>query len=457
MNVQEIVERQRRFFRTGATLPVSFRLAMLKKLRDAVDRYEEEIGAALAADLGKSGYESFMCETGLVRGEISWMLRHTGRLARERTVPTPLAQFAARSFRKFSPYGNVLIMSPWNYPLLLTLDPLADAIAAGNTAVVKPSAYAPATSALLAKMVGELFPPEYVAVVTGGREENAALLEEKFDFIFFTGSQSVGREVLRHAAEHLTPTALELGGKSPCIVDETAKLALAARRIVFGKYLNCGQTCVAPDYILCHRDVKDQLVELICKEVRRQYGEEPLQNPDYGRIVNEKHFNRLLGLIDPAKTVLGGQSSPDTLQIAPTVLDGVTESDPVMGEEIFGPILPVLTFDRFEELYDRLSGGPKPLALYLSSQNRPRVREAAARFQFGGGCVNDVVIHLATSAMGFGGVGESGMGAYHGRAGFEAFSHCKSVVDKKTWMDLPMRYQPYRKKLYGGLLHMFLR
>ncbi len=457
MNVQEIVERQRRFFRTGATLPVSFRLAMLKKLRDAVDRYEEEIGAALAADLGKSGYERFMCETGLVRGEISWMLRHTGRLARERTVPTPLAQFAARSFRKFSPYGNVLIMSPWNYPLLLTLDPLADAIAAGNTAVVKPSAYAPATSALLAKMVGELFPPEYVAVVTGGREENAALLEEKFDFIFFTGSQSVGREVLRHAAEHLTPTALELGGKSPCIVDETAKLALAARRIVFGKYLNCGQTCVAPDYILCHRDVKDQLVELICKEVRRQYGEEPLQNPDYGRIVNEKHFNRLLGLIDPAKTVLGGQSSPDTLQIAPTVLDGVTESDPVMGEEIFGPILPVLTFDRFEELYDRLSGGPKPLALYLFSQNRPRVREAADRFQVGGGCVNDVVIHLATSAMGFGGVGESGMGAYHGRAGFEAFSHCKSVVDKKTWMDLPMRYQPYRKKLYGGLLHMFLR
>ena len=457
MNIQEIVERQRRFFRTGATLPVSFRLAMLKKLRDAVDRYEEEIGAALAADLGKSGYESFMCETGLVQGEISWMLRHTGRLAKEHTVPTPLAQFAARSFRKFSPYGNVLIMSPWNYPLLLTLDPLADAIAAGNTAVVKPSAYAPATSALLAKMVGELFPPEYVAVVTGGREENAALLEEKFDFIFFTGSQSVGREVLRHAAEHLTPTALELGGKSPCIVDETAKLALAARRVVFGKYLNCGQTCVAPDYILCHRDVKDRLVELICKEVRRQYGEDPLQNPDYGRIVNEKHFNRLLGLIDPAKTVLGGQSSPDTLQIAPTVLDGVTESDPVMGEEIFGPILPVLTFDRFEELYDRLSGGPKPLALYLFSQNRPRVKEAAARFQFGGGCVNDVVIHLATSAMGFGGVGESGMGAYHGRAGFEAFSHCKSVVDKKTWMDLPMRYQPYRKKLYGGLLHMFLR
>ena len=457
MNVQEIVERQRRFFRTGATLPVSFRLAMLKELRDAVDRYEEEIGAALAADLGKSGYESFMCETGLVRGEISWMLRHTGHLARERTVPTPLAQFAARSFRKFSPYGNVLIMSPWNYPLLLTLDPLADAIAAGNTAVVKPSAYAAASGALLAKMIGECFPPEYVAVVTGGREQNAALLEERFDFVFFTGSQAVGREVLRHTAERLTPAVLELGGKSPCIVDETARLPLAARRIVFGKYLNCGQTCVAPDYVLCHSSVKDQLAELLCREVRRQYGENPLRNPDYGRIVNEKHFHRLLGLIGRDKTILGGQSSPETLQIAPTILDNVVESDPVMQEEIFGPILPILTYDRFEDLYDRLADRPKPLALYLFSEDRPRIREAMDRLQFGGGCVNDVVIHLATSAMGFGGVGESGMGAYHGRAGFEAFSHDKSIVDKKTWMDLPMRYQPYQKKLYGRLLHLFLR
>ena len=457
MNIQEIVERQRRFFRTGATLPVSFRLAMLKKLRDAVDRYEAQISEALAADLGKSGYESFMCETGLVQGEISWMLRHTGRLAKEHTVPTPLAQFAARSFRKFSPYGNVLIMSPWNYPLLLTLDPLADAIAAGNTAVVKPSAYAAASGALLAKMIGECFPPEYVAVVTGGREQNAALLEEKFDFVFFTGSQAVGREVLRHTAERLTPAVLELGGKSPCIVDETARLPLAARRIVFGKYLNCGQTCVAPDYVLCHSSVKDRLAELLCREVRRQYGENPLQNPDYGRIVNEKHFHRLLGLIGRDKTVLGGQSSPETLQIAPTILDNVAESDPVMQEEIFGPILPILTYDHFDGLYERLADKPKPLALYLFSEDRSRIREAMGRFQFGGGCVNDVVIHLATSAMGFGGVGESGMGAYHGRAGFEAFSHYKSIVDKKTWMDLPMRYQPYQKKLYGRLLHMFLR
>ena len=317
MNIHEIVESQRRFFQTGATLPVPFRVKMLRRLRDAVDSHEAEIGAALAADLGKSGYEGFMCETGLVRSELSYMIRNTGRLARARAVHTPLAQFAARSFRAPSPYGNTLIMSPWNYPVLLTLDPLADAIAAGDTAVVKPSAYAPATAALLEELIGGCFPPEYVAVVTGGRRENAALLDEKFDFIFFTGSQAVGREVLHRAAERLTPAVLELGGKSPCIVDETAKIPLAARRIVFGKFLNCGQTCVAPDYILCHSDVKDRLVEALCREVRRQYGEDPLKNPDYGRIVNEKHFQRLLGLLEGEKAVIGGQSSPDTLQIAP--------------------------------------------------------------------------------------------------------------------------------------------
>ncbi len=457
MNIHEIVEAQHRFFNTGATLPVSFRKAMLQKLRDEVDRHEGALAEALAADLGKSGYEGFMCEIGLVRSELSYMLRHTARLARERTVRTPLAQFAARSFQKPSPYGSTLIMSPWNYPVLLTLDPLADAIAAGNTAVVKPSAYAPAVSALLAELIGRCFPPEYVAVVTGGREENAALLEEAFDFVFFTGSQAVGREVLRHTAERLTPAVLELGGKSPCIVDETARLPLAARRIVFGKYLNCGQTCVAPDYILCHSGIKDRLVEALCQEVRRQYGEDPLRNPRYGRIVNEKHFQRLLGLMDPDKTVIGGQSSPETLQIAPTILDRVSPGDPVMQEEIFGPILPILTFDRFEDLYGLLADQPKPLALYLFSENRPRVRQALSRLRFGGGCVNDVVIHLATSEMGFGGVGESGMGAYHGKAGFDAFSHYKSIVDKKTWMDLPMRYQPYQEKRYGRLLHLFLR
>ncbi|MGM9641155.1 MAG: aldehyde dehydrogenase [Faecousia sp.] len=457
MEIEEILEKQRAFFNSGATLPVSFRVEMLKRLRAALDEYEPEITQALKQDLGKSDYEGFMCETGLVRSEISYMLRHIRRFARERSVYTPLAQFHSRSYQKPSPYGNVLIMSPWNYPLLLTLDPLVDAIAAGNTAVVKPSAYAPATGAVLEKILTRCFPPEYVTVVTGGRQENEALLQQKYDLIFFTGSQSVGREVLRHAAETLTPAVLELGGKSPCIVDSTANLPLAARRIVFGKFLNCGQTCVAPDYILCEKGVKEELLREICRQIRLQYGSAPLDRPDYGKIINEKHFDRLLSLLDRSKAVCGGHVNRDTLQIEPTVLDGVTWADPIMGQEIFGPILPILTFDKFEDVFPMLHGKPKPLALYLFSRDRNHIKEATARLSYGGGCINDVVIHLATSEMGFGGVGESGMGAYHGRVGFETFSHTKSIVDKKTWLDLPMRYQPYRRRFYGKLLRLFLR
>ena len=457
MNIDQLLESQRAYFRSGATLPVNFRIAMLKKLYAAVDKYETEIAEALTKDLGKSDFEGFMCEIGLVRTEISYMIRHTRKFASKHRVRTPLAQFASCSYKQPSPYGNTLIMSPWNYPFLLTIDPLADAIAAGNTAIVKPSAYSPATSAIIEKIITECFAPEYVAVVTGGRKENAALLEKKFDFVFFTGSQAVGKEVLRHTAEHLTPAVLELGGKSPCIVDSTAKLKLAAKRIVFGKYLNCGQTCVAPDYILCHRDVKDALVREICAQVKKQYGENPLQNPDYGKIVNEKHFDRLCGLIDQAKTVLGGNADRDTLQIAPTVMDNVTWEDAVMQEEIFGPIMPILTFDSFDEVYALLAEKPKPLALYLFSEDKQRIREVTGRCSYGGGCINDTIIHLATSEMSFGGVGESGMGGYHGKDGFDAFSHTKSIVDKKTWMDLPMRYQPYDRGIYGKLLHLFLR
>ena len=457
MKIDEILESQRRYFRSGATLSVSFRIEMLKKLRNAVEKYENEIGEALRKDLGKSDYEGFMCETGLVKSEISYMIRHTRRFASKHRVYTPLAQFASSSYKKPCPYGNVLIMSPWNYPFLLTIDPLADAIAAGNTAVVKPSAYSPATSAVIAKMLSECFPPEYVAVVTGGRKENAALLDKKFDFVFFTGSQNVGKEVLRHTAETLTPAVLELGGKSPCIVDSTAKLKLAAKRIVFGKYLNCGQTCVAPDYILCHQSVREKLTEEICAQIKKQYGEDPLTNPDYGKIINEKHFDRICGLLDKDKIVLGGRCSRETLQLEPTVMDHVTWDDAVMQEEIFGPIMPILTFDSFDEIYSMLTEKPKPLALYLFSEDKQRIKEVTERCSYGGGCINDTIIHLATSEMGFGGVGESGMGSYHGKDGFETFSHIKSIVDKKTWMDLPMRYQPYKKGLYGKLLHLFLR
>ena len=455
--IESILESQRAYFQSGATFSVDFRIKMLKKLYQTVKKYETEIEEALTKDLGKSEFEGFMCEVGLVLTEIGGMIRHTRSYAKEKTVWTPLAQFASRSYQKPSPYGNTLIMSPWNYPFLLTMDPLADAIAAGNTAIIKPSAYSPATGAVVQKIVEECFPQEYVAVILGGRAENAALLEQKFDFIFFTGSTNVGKEVLRHAAQYLTPAVLELGGKSPCIVDDTAKIKLAAKRIVFGKYLNCGQTCVAPDYVLCHRSVKDSLVKELCAQVKNQYGEDPLDNPDYGKIINEKHFTRVAGLIDKKKVVLGGQTNPDTCQIAPTVMDNVTWEDRVMQEEIFGPLLPILTYDNLEEVYALLAKKPKPLALYFFSEDKKRIKEVTSRISYGGGCINDVVIHLATSQMGFGGVGESGMGSYHGKTGFDAFSHTKSIVDKKTWMDLPMRYQPYHRGLYGKLLHLFLR
>ena len=348
-------------------------------------------------------------------------------------------------------------MSPWNYPFLLTLEPLSAAIAAGNTAMVKPSAYAPHTAKVIGELIAACFPPELVTVITGGRAENAALLQEKFDFIFFTGSQSVGKEVLRKAAEHLTPVVLELGGKSPCIVDDTANIPLTARRIVFGKFLNCGQTCVAPDYILCDEKVLPRLAEALKQEITKQFGENPLDNPNYGKIINEKHFTRLLGLLDPKKTVIGGNSRAKTQQIAPTVMTHVTREDPVMGQEIFGPILPILTYRNFDEIYGLLANRPKPLALYLFSQNKQRIREVSARLDFGGGCINDTIIHLATSHLPFGGVGESGMGSYHGKAGFAAFSHQKAIVDKKTWLDLPMRYQPYKKGLNWKLVRLFLR
>ena len=337
------------------------------------------------------------------------------------------------------------------------MDPLTDAIAAGNTAIIKPSAYSPATSRIIEKIIAECFDPEYVAVVTGGRAENAALLEQKFDFVFFTGSQAVGKEVLRHTAEHLTPTVLELGGKSPCIVDASADIRLAAKRIVFGKFLNCGQTCVAPDYVLCDSSVRDSFVAEVIKQIKKQYGDRPLENMNYGKIVNEKHFSRLCNLIDKSKVVIGGETNAKTHQIAPTVMKDVTENDAVMGEEIFGPILPILTFDNFDAMVDGLKDKAKPLALYLFTSDKTHVRRVTTEISYGGGCINDVVIHLATSSMGFGGVGESGMGSYHGKTGFDAFSHHKSIVDKKTWIDLPMRYQPYKNKLYEALLHIFLR
>lgn len=456
MEIKNIVEQQRKFFQTGATLPVKYRIEALKKLKANILANEKEIAAAITADLGKSETEAFMCEIGLVITEISYMLKHVKKFAKDKTVSTPLSNFPAHSFVKSSPYGNVLIMSPWNYPFLLTLDPLVDALSAGNTVVVKPSAYSPATSAVIEKLLKETFAPEYVAVVTGGRAENACLLEQKFDYIFFTGSQAVGKEVLRHAAEFLTPCTLELGGKSPCIIDSSAKIKLAATRLVWGKYLNCGQTCVAPDYVLCHSSVKDQFIKAMAAEIKAQFGQDPLANKNYGKIINQKHFERVSGLINKDKVAVGGRVNAETQQIEPTVMDNVTWEDAVMGEEIFGPVLPVLTFDSYDQIYQTLNNKAKPLAFYLFTENRKLMKEFTSRFNFGGGCINDCIIHLATNNLGFGGCGESGMGAYHGKVGFDTFSTKKSIVDRKTFMDVPLRKQPY-SELKRKLLNLVLR
>lgn len=460
MTAQEIafiLEEQRKFFLSGETLPIKFRKQMLKKLYASVVFHKEEILSALTSDLGKSDFEGFMCEVGLSLTEISYMIKNVKKFAKEKTVVTPLAQFASRSYKKPCPYGNTLIMSPWNYPFLLSIEPLANAIAAGNTAILKPSAYSPATSKIIEKILSECFEKKFVAVVTGGRQENAALLEQKFDFVFFTGSQAVGKEVLRHTAENLTPAILELGGKSPCIIDNSAKIKLAAKRVVFGKYLNCGQTCVAPDYILCHKDIKDEFVKEVKIQIEKQYGKNPLENSDYGKIINQKHFERVSSLINAEKVVHGGKTNPQTQQIEPTVLDNVTWDDAVMQEEIFGPIMPILTYENLDQVIADLQKKQKPLALYFFSENKKNIKTITEKVSYGGGCINDTIIHLATSEMGFGGVGESGMGSYHGKTGFDAFSHTKSIVDKKTWMDLPMRYQPYDRKINGKLLKMFLK
>lgn len=349
---------------------------------------------------------------------------------KRKRVKTPLAQFHSKSFIVKEPLGVVLIMSPWNYPFMLALDPLIGAIGAGNCAIIKPASYAKSTSNIIKKIVTECFDERYIAVVTGGREENSELLEQRFDHIFFIGSVEVGKVVNEKASKYLTPTTLELGGKSPCIIDESANLKLAAKRLAFGKFLNVGQTCVAPDYVLIQKNVKERFLEYFKNEIKTMYGAEPLKNDLYSHIINEKHFNRLSGLIDKNKVVFGGNTSQTDLKIEPTIMDNVTLSDAVMQEEIFGPILPFIEFDKIDEIYHVIENFESPLALYLFSNNKKIQNEILKRVSFGGGCINDTIIHIATSYMGFGGVGFSGHGSYHGKRSFDLFMHEKSIVKK---------------------------
>ncbi|MEA5060231.1 MAG: aldehyde dehydrogenase [Candidatus Pelethousia sp.] len=441
MSIPDIVERQREFFNTGATRSYAFRKKALEDLRRALQNNAALINQAIRADLNKQEMETYMTETGMVLEEIRFHLKHLHGWMKQKTVPTPMAQFHAKSFVAPEPYGVSLIISPWNYPVQLCLSPLVGAISGGNCAIVKPSAYTPATSGAIAKLLGDTFDPSFIAVVEGGRAQNSALLEQKFDYIFFTGSVAVGKVVMEAAARHLTPLTLELGGKSPVIVDETADIKLAARRIAFGKVLNAGQTCVAPDYLFIHKAVKTRFIEAYRAALQEFFPRQDMST--MATIVNEKHFDRLTALLAGQRIAIGGETDRQRRFIAPTMLELNSPYSPIMQEEIFGPILPVLTYTELDTCLDFIRKRPKPLALYLFTANPATEDRVLNTCSFGGGCINDTIIHLATCHMPFGGVGASGLGSYHGKQSFDTFTHYRSIVKKSTWLDLPMRYFPY--------------
>ncbi len=443
VDIRKTVTQQRSYFQCGFTRSVVFRRAELDKLFNAVKEFEPEIIAALKADLGKSEFEAFATEVGMVLDDIAFMRRHVAKFSARKRVGVSINNFPAKGYIYPEPYGSVLIFSAWNYPFQLMMGPLAAAIAAGNCVVLKPAEQAPATAEIIQKIITRLFEPQYIAIFPGSVHIAQELLAEKFDYIFFTGSSSVGKAVMHAAANSLTPVTLELGGKSPCIVDADADIDLAAKRIVWGKFLNAGQTCVAPDYLYVHTSVKTPLLEKMKYYIREFYGEDPAACPDYPKIVNEKHFNRLTGLMNCGQIVCGGEKDLSRRYIAPTIIDGINPKDQIMQEEIFGPILPVMQFDEIHAVIDFINLRPKPLALYYFSSSRINKNLLIARTQAGGMCVNETVTHLINSSMPFGGVGESGMGAYHGKAGFAAFTHYKPVMVKSTLLDIPLRYPPF--------------
>jgi aldehyde dehydrogenase (NAD+) len=456
--VSTILAKQRDFFATGATREVGFRIQQLRLLSQAVKQNEHQILQALKADLNKPAFEVFASEILMVLEEINYALKHVKSWVKPQKVATGLTQFRAANYVYTEPLGVVLIISPWNYPLQLALSPLVNAIAAGNCAIVKPSEIAPHTSQVITKIVSEQFHPGFISVVEGGIETNQALLAEKFDRIFFTGSTTVGRIVLEAAAKHLTPVTLELGGKSPCLVDLECDLNLAAKRIVWGKFFNAGQTCVAPDYLMVPKAIKAELIRRIGNAVREFYGADPQLSPDFARIINDKQFARLAELLDKSRTeaeiVIGGQIDSAQRYIAPTVIDRVSPQSKIMVDEIFGPILPILEYEDLCDAIAFIQSRPKPLALYFFSTNRENQARVIKEIPFGGGCLNDTISHIIYPALPFGGIGESGMGSYHGKAGFETFSHRKSIMHRSTFPDIPLRYPPYKNKV--KLLQSFI-
>lgn len=432
-NYSSLIAKQKSFFQSGKTKDISFRLEALQKLRSAIQNHEEDLLKALKMDLNKSEFEAYTTEIGILLSEISFTLSNLKSWVKPEKVKTPLTHVGTTSYIYTEPYGVALIIAPWNYPFQL-------AIAAGNCAIIKPSELTPNTSEVLATLLKETFPEEYISAILGGVETSTALLKESLDYIFFTGSVSVGKIIMEAAAKHLTPVTLELGGKSPTIIHEDAKLKLAAKRIAWGKFINAGQTCVAPDYVYVHQSVRSQFLIELKDAIRELYGDDPLENENYTHIVSERHFNRLHSFLDNGKIFTGGKTKSEELIIEPTVLTDITWEDPVMKDEIFGPILPILEYNNISEAIAGIHQHPKPLALYIFSEGTVIQQEVLNSISFGGGCINDTVYHLSSPYLPFGGVGPSGSGAYHGKASFDTFSHKKSILKQTTSFDIPFRY-----------------
>lgn len=445
--ITEILENQKLFFETQKTKDITFRLVLLKKLKSEILSSEKEIIEALNNDFKKSEFESYLSEFSLVISELNLAIRKLHKWAKPQRVKSSLLTFPSRDYIYKEPFGTVLVIAPWNYPFLLALEPLIMAVAAGNTVVLKPSELTQNTSLTLSKIIKNVFPESMVTSVEGGIQTSTELLRQKWDYIFFTGSSKVGKIVAEAAAKHLTPFTLELGGKSPCIIDETINLYLIARRLVWGKFFNGGQTCIAPDYVIVQSEIKPKLIEVLKKEIIKMYGENPEKSADFPRIINKQNTKRLNQLLKNETVLFGGILDESHNYLAPTLLDEPKLDSAVMSEEIFGPILPILSYETNDDIYNIISSFEKPLALYLFSKNKKFIKHIFNTFSFGGGVVNDLLVHFGNHKLPFGGVGASGIGSYHGKHGFDSFSHHKSVMKRGTWIDPKFRYPPYRGKI----------